>query len=40
MTDLLCNKLPEDVVNMIKLYTDELVIRNGKYIKRIKKKRL
>lgn len=38
MTELLCNRLPEDVVNMIKLYTGELVIRNGKYIKRIKKK--
>ena len=35
MTDLLCNKLPIDVVNIIKLYTDELVIRNDKYIKRI-----
>jgi hypothetical protein len=37
MTDLLYNKLPEDVVNMIKLYTGEMVIRNGKYIKRIKR---
>ena len=37
MTELLCNKLPEDVVNIIKLYTNELVIRNGKYINRIKK---
>ena len=37
MTELLCNRLSEDVVNMIKLYTGELVIRNGKYIKRIKK---
>ncbi len=37
MTELLCNKLPEDIVNIIKLFTDELVIRNGKYINRIKK---
>ena len=38
MSKLLYNILPEDVVNIIKLYRGELVIRNGKYIKRIKKK--
>lgn len=35
MTDQLTVLLPEDIVTVIKLFTGEIVYRNGKFIKRI-----